>query len=98
MLTLRHARLSMVFFHFTPAEIKEIHGRDERLINEHDEMAEEFNEYFSECGKEYAEKIKEPKNYEKKDKFLNETSFMYPTDKTEIESVNKQLKDYTEPG
>lgn len=69
-----------------------------RQVTEREDVAEAFNEYFSGIGKEYADKIREPKEFEEHENFLEETIFLYPTDSTEVKKVISDLKEGKAPG
>lgn len=64
-----------------------IENSNDDLITGKDEIVNEFNEYFSSIGIEYAERIEEVEDFIDDDKYVNETVYFLPKTPAEIIST-----------
>lgn len=81
----------------TENKIKQIKFGNHTLTDKR-EISNAFNNHYSEIGKEYAEKIKPPDNYEETSHPIGSTLYLFPVDESEIIKAIKQLKNKTSPG
>lgn len=68
------------------------------VIEDEQQIAEEFNTYFSEIGKNLASKIKPVLNHQFREEETKESIYLEPTDLTEINSIIRDLNNNSSPG
>lgn len=62
------------------------------------EIANKFNEYYSQLGQKLASEIPRPDNFSEKPIRFNNTMFLYPTNELEVQREIKKLKPKKSPG
>lgn len=78
--------------------IKEIKTDDNITINNKKEIADTFVNYYSDLGKNYANKIKIPTDFRETEALLNNSMQLYPTNIDEVKKIINSLKAKKSPG
>lgn len=82
----------------TNNEIPRIKTDDGKIIDNDQEIADLFNEYYSSLGGLYAQNIKMPDGYRDCDSHRGNSFHLYPTTPIEVEQAILQLKSKKAPG
>lgn len=78
--------------------IDEIENQKGDIITDKILIANEFNNFFSDIGKNLAEKISSPENFEENINNLEQSIFLFPTNESEVIRIIKSLKNKKSPG
>ncbi|KAJ8973486.1 hypothetical protein NQ317_006914 [Molorchus minor] len=79
-------------------KIASMKNKDNEIINNPTEIAENFNEFFVDIGKNLADKIKRNKSYNEKKTKIEQSIFLFPTNKKRSKNIICQLKNNKAPG
>lgn len=79
--------------------ISKIRLTDENIIENKQEIANAFNQHYSDLGQTYANKINDPpEGFAENNIEIENTMYLYPTNETEVRKVIKELKLKKSPG
>ncbi|XP_045466647.1 uncharacterized protein LOC123675342 [Harmonia axyridis] len=73
-------------------QITSIRTKENRVVEDEQEISDIFNDYFSGIGERYANEITEPAEFREEKIHSQESFFLFPTDSEEIEKVISSLK------